>query len=272
MFDVHIGKWLVATGAVVVALIAGGCGSSSIGREAPPDRLCTIKLEQWGKAIVEYRAQHGDLPRNVSSPGGLQHSWRVVLAPCLLAYLDNPGAMDYRFDEPWDSPHNRDAVSESGLSYFFACPVESDREDYPYVSYLMLIRPSTTVPGTGRLVQPVLPGDAVLLVESDHCGVKYAEPRDLEWNTLWKGKSPFGPGKLHSLHPATVKAVRVDGKVIEIPKTLDKNKLRMLLNGSPPDRAGQEAVRLSAGQQEQSTLRRHGEGHPRRRDAMAIAF
>ncbi|MHC4178217.1 MAG: hypothetical protein ACYSWU_11965 [Planctomycetota bacterium] len=78
-----------------------------------------------------------------------------------------------------------------------------------------------------------MPPDAVLIVECAKSGIKHAEPRDLHWETLWEGDSPFGKGKLNSFHPNVVKALRVDGKVIDISKNISKERLRELLMGTP---------------------------------------
>jgi len=45
------------------------------------------------------------------------HSWRVLLLP----FLDQKPLFDqYRFDEPWDGPHNRKLVSQ--IQYAYRCP------------------------------------------------------------------------------------------------------------------------------------------------------
>ena len=226
-----MGLWLLGT---AVVLGSFGCNRRG-GWELPPDRVCgESKLKDIGKALVEYRKKHGDLPHVVPGPEGLQHSWRVLLTPSLIARSDYGNTIDYRFAEPWDSPHNRDALLSTCLSALcmYTCPFEIKDEFYPYVTYVMLVRPPAKDAETGRLVEAALPDDAVLIVESAHCGIRNFEPKDLDWDTLWKGDSPFGPGKLNSLHRDVVKAVRVDGKVIDIPKTISKDKLRKLLNGS----------------------------------------
>jgi hypothetical protein len=190
-----------------------------------------IQLKQLGQAIVEYRTQHGDLPPVTLGPGGLQHSWRVLLAPKLLARSLVQKTIDYRFDEPWNSAHNRDSVLNSDLSCRYTCPLENPTVGYRFVSYVMLVRPSKDA-GGGSAAKAQLPDDAVLIVESAYSGIEYGEPRDLQWETLWKGDSPFGRGKLNSLHKNVIKGVRVDGKVIDIPKTIGRDELRKLLNGS----------------------------------------
>ena len=78
----------------------------------------------------------------------------------------------------------------------------------------------------------ILAPDAVLIVESADCGVEFAEPRDLHWEDLWTGDSPFGKGKLNSHHPNVVNALRADGRVIEIPKDISTGDLRKLLLGT----------------------------------------
>ena len=87
--------------------------------------------------------------------------------------------LDYRFDEPWDNQANFDALLVLPM-YVFQCPSESRRIGYPFTSYLMLVRPTDDV-GTRPL-----PSDAVLVVESAECGIKQTEPKDLQWEALWK--------------------------------------------------------------------------------------
>ena len=46
-----------------------------------------------------------------------------------------------------------------------------------------------------------------------------------------RADSPFGVGRLNSRHAKVVKALRADGKVIDIPKDIAKADLRKLLLG-----------------------------------------
>ena len=203
------------------------------GPEASPSVACELRLGSLGKAIVAYRAQHGKLPQAVvSGPRGHKHSWRTLIVPYGFPERDNHEYFhDYRFDEPWDSPHNRE-LALHGLCFLYLCPSESRNAEYTFVSYLMLVRPNREGPDRGCPEKWTLPDDAVIVVESARCGIEFCEPKDLDWNSLWEGESPLGLGKLNSLHPRVVRAVRVDGKVIDIPKTIDKKRLRNLLNGS----------------------------------------
>jgi len=136
--------------------------------------------------------------------------------------------------ESWDSPHNLGALPEFGTQIHFSCPAEVRRgpAPFPFTSYLMLVRSPASSAEKRSAPASSLPPDAVLIVESADCGIKFAEPRDLPWETLWEGASPFGKGKLNSFHPRVVKALRGDGKVIDIPKSIDKQDLQKLLMGT----------------------------------------
>jgi hypothetical protein len=153
----------------------------------------------------------------------------------------------YHLDEPWDSEKNlRWAEGNPGLYLLwgmFFCPIEVEYDQqiglYPnvdraiergedpfaahYITYLMLVRPDPTT---------TLPDDAVIVVESLGCGIRVQEPRDICLDDLLKSDCPFGIGRLNSAHPEVVKALRADGKVIDIPKDINKGRLRKLLLGS----------------------------------------
>jgi hypothetical protein len=113
----------------------------------------------------------------------------------------------------------------------FYCPREFPGMSYPFTSYLWLVRPNLA-DGSKKS----LPGDAALIVESANCKIPIAAPRDLSWESLWEGDSPFGEGKLNSTHPLAVTALRADGQVIHIHKDMRNEDLRALLEGryAPP--------------------------------------
>jgi hypothetical protein len=149
-----------------------------------------------------------------------------------LRYLleDSLDSFDYRPDEPWDSAHNYSLFAD-WVGCQFTCPLEANRFDYPFASYLMLVRASLTASGKRVPSETLLPDDAVLIVESAGCHIQYGEPKDIDIEYLFTGESSFGVGKLNSFHPNVVRALRVDGKVIDIPKDISKEALRKLLDG-----------------------------------------
>ena len=200
--------------------------------EVSPARFCEMKLESLSRAIKQYRAANGNLPPTTTSAEGIKHSWRVLVAPFLIAQLDNPGEFDYRFQESWNSPHNRRVFQKSLLTSHLTCPTESQSLSYPYTSYVMLLRNDSDHLDDNKSVHASLPQDAVLIIESTDCRIEYGEPRDIDLASLFENDSPFGVGKLNSHHPSVVRAIRVDGKVIDIPKQIDKASLRQLLAGT----------------------------------------
>jgi len=160
-----------------------------------------------------------------------QSCWRAVIAPYV---FPEQGVTSYRLDQSWQSENNRKGLLSFLVFSVHRCPLDPTPVGHPFfTSYLMLVRSPVKDSETGAMKAPTLATDAVLIVESVDCGVQFAEPRDLSWDDLWKGDSPFGKGKLNSFHPKVVKALRVDGKVIDIPKDISKEELRKLLNGTP---------------------------------------
>lgn len=231
---------------------------SGAAREVPPERICERHLKWIGKVLRQYRQEHHSFPPAVfDDPSGNKASWRVVLAPYMirtgfrLPKQDEKKAItaleSYRFDEAWNSKSNQqwaDNNSEMEILWKkFICSTEIAYDFkngfYPsvdqsielrqnpfaghYITYLMLVRSDPS---------SALPDDAVIVVESLGCGVRFQEPKDIDLEELLKAQSPFGIGKLNSLHPKVVKALRADGKVIDIPKDIDKDNLRKLLQGS----------------------------------------
>lgn len=218
---------------VVMAGLCSGCPAVSSAPEAPPDKVCEHHLARLGEAIAAYHHEKGSLPQSMTGVAGFKRSWRVLIAPYLMG--SDSQSLDYRLDEPWDSPHNRQQLL-NWVPGKFTCPLESDRIDYPFASYAMLVRADSTGSKEGAHDVMPLPHDAVLIVESAGCRIEYGEPRDIDIESLFKGDSPFGVGKLNSFHPKVIKALRVDGKVIDIPKDISKEDLRKLLMGAATNR------------------------------------
>ncbi len=214
---------------VAMAGLCSGCPAISSAPEAPPDTVCEHHLVRLGETIAAYRREKGSLPQIMTGAAGFKCSWRVRIAPYLMD--GDSQSFDYRLEESWDTAYNRQQLL-NWIPCKFTCPLESNRTDYPFTSYTMLLRAdSTGSNGEGCEVMP-LPDDAVLIVESVGCRIEYGEPRDIDIETLFRGDSPFGVGKLNSLHPKVVKALRVDGKVIDIPKDIAKKALQKLLAGT----------------------------------------
>ena len=70
----------------------------------------TAKLGQFMKALHSYYLQNGELPQNIIDKDGKPLlSWRVALLDSLVG----KGLTDkFHLDEPWDSPHNMEMLSQ----------------------------------------------------------------------------------------------------------------------------------------------------------------
>jgi len=78
-------------------------------REAGRCHVCRNKMQQIGIALQKYHDEHGSFPPayTVDADGNPLHSWRTLILP----YFGEPKWKEIydqiRFDEPWDSEHNR---------------------------------------------------------------------------------------------------------------------------------------------------------------------
>ena len=81
--------------------------------------MCKNNLKQIGLAIHAYHDEYGSFPPAFipDKEGRPAHSWRVLLLP----YMDEQRLYSqYRFDEPWDSPHNSTLANKIPSAY--RCP------------------------------------------------------------------------------------------------------------------------------------------------------
>ncbi len=70
-----------------------------------------VHLQQLGMAMQFYQQEHGHFPPAaiLGKDGKTTHSWRVAMLP----YIDDSGVhKEYKFDEPWDSEHNKKLIAK----------------------------------------------------------------------------------------------------------------------------------------------------------------
>jgi hypothetical protein len=114
----------LASPAAVLALLAG---CMSLLRIAAPVELsrrsaCVVNLKQIALALHNYHDTYGTFPPAyvADENGRPMHSWRVLILP----FLESSDVYSkYRFDEPWDGPHNR--LLADRMPYAYRCPSES---------------------------------------------------------------------------------------------------------------------------------------------------
>jgi hypothetical protein len=139
---------------------------------------CRNSLYNIGLALHNYHDEYGSFPPayTTDEDGRRLHSWRT-----LILYFVDQGPLLNQVDlsEPWDSPHNRELLSE--VPGIYACPTTLNERDNT-TSYLAVVGEGTVWPGTGTISIPEINDgleQTILVVECD-AGFHWAEPRDLE--------------------------------------------------------------------------------------------
>ncbi|MFN0199027.1 MAG: DUF1559 domain-containing protein [Planctomycetaceae bacterium] len=88
-------------------------------REAAPRTQCMNNLKQIGLALHHYHDKYGSFPPAyiADEDGKPMHSWRVLI---LAELKQDKLYQEYRFDEPWDGPHNR--TLHDRIPSVYRCP------------------------------------------------------------------------------------------------------------------------------------------------------
>ena len=186
-------------------------------QEAAQRARAMVKLKQLGLAMHMYHQRHGRFPPAVlyGPDGKTPHSWRVELLP----YLGQQNLYDqYRLDESWDSPVNRNLLEK--IPDVFRSPRGAPGSTNSSVF-------AVSGPGTvfddekGTPLSKIRDGtsNTILLVEAAR-DVPWTKPEDL----------PFDPHKplpkLGGFFKGGFNAVLADGSVRFLPHAMDERSLR----------------------------------------------
>ena len=187
-------------------------------REAARRALCSNNLKQIGLALHNYSAIYDCFPPAFvpDEDGRPMHSWRVLILP----YLGEQALYDqYRFDEPWDSPHN--SALAALMPSIYQCPSVSPPSETT-TSYVMAVGPDAFSTGPGRASGRRVRRRAIL----DHCRSRnvrcrnhWLEPRD--WDTTSSDRP-------NSQHPYVFNALIADGSVRSMSEDIDPAVLKAL--------------------------------------------
>ena len=189
---------VVILGAVACCLglflpIASPLGSPA-SRRLPP---CMSHTRSIALALDAYDYQYGTLPPAyiADEAGQPMHSWRVLILP----FLEEQVKYDqYRFDEPWNGPHNRQLLDPMPAA--FACPSQPKSH---FTNYLAVVGPNTAWPGsTGRHLSTFSDGtsETIVVVEAGEPQVLWMEPRDLTYDEALKSLSGENGNSRHDGH------------------------------------------------------------------------
>lgn len=187
-------------------------------------------------AVANYHSTFGSLPpAYVAGPDGSPwHSWRVLILP----FLEQREVYEaYRFDEPWDGPHNRRLADKVGTIFLRPGLDPASRRT---TSFVAVVGPQTAWPGAQALTHTDL-GDGtaytILAVEIPDGDVPWMAPVDLAFDRMTfriNDRRPGVRGLGSRLGGARV--VTADGSVRTLGDSVDPNELRALLtaNGREP--------------------------------------
>lgn len=142
---------------------------------------CTENLKQIGLAMQGYHQKYGCFPPAFvpDQNGKPKHSWRVLILPFLQEQKYQNLYAKYRFDEPWNSPHNMALADD--MPRVYRCPTD-DSTDLLQTSYAMIVGPHAISDGaSSRRLDEIKDRGAgtIMVADVSNAGIKWLEPRDL---------------------------------------------------------------------------------------------
>jgi hypothetical protein len=174
---------------LIVLLVIGGRIVAGMIQAKFQQQECVGQLHKIWVAMDNYFNEYGEYPPAVvrDKNGAAMHSWRVLLLP-FLGETQEQLYKEYRFDEPWNGPHNRELAEVMPADY--ACPCDPEAFVSSHTSYLAVIDGATgdfaTEPDNPDVNRPppkpgapTKPKTPYLVVEVAESGISWLEPRDL---------------------------------------------------------------------------------------------
>jgi prepilin-type processing-associated H-X9-DG protein len=216
----------LGTFVLLTSLVAGAVRSA---RHAAKTASCNCHLKQLGIALQNYHDTYKCYPPAyiADANGKPMHSWRVLILPfmCEKECYDK-----YRFDEPWNGPHNRELANEFG-SHIYRCPAA---DGYPSeTSYVAVVGPETGWPAPNCSSVPDFTdgtSDTIAMVEVANSGIHWMEPRDLTFEEASEGISASPTSEhISSPHGTGANFLFFDSHVDYVPLDTPPERLRGLL-------------------------------------------
>ena len=180
-------------------------------REAAMHTNCRGHMSQLSMALWNYHDTYDSFPpAYVADVDGTPlHSWRVLILP----FIDgNDIYQQYRFDEPWNGPHNSQLADR--LASRFQCPGRRHDKSSHVTDYVALVGPESAFPGSSSTRMTDLrdgPENTILLAEIAHSDIHWMEPRDLSTQTMSFQVNDPGRPSLSSYHPGGPAVIFADG-------------------------------------------------------------
>jgi prepilin-type processing-associated H-X9-DG protein len=243
---------IVLAAAIIVLLVCGGILLALLPvvntpREAARRSQCSNNMKQIALAMLMYENAYQCYPPAfiADKNGKPMHSWRVLILP----YMEEKALYhQYRFNEPWDGPHNRTLASQ--MPRVYACPSDVP-PDGSTTSYAMPVGPHAISSGPkGRKISEIRDGtsNTIMVVEAADAGINWMEPRDInaedtefQINGDGSAKPTARASEISSRHPNGANVAFCDGSVQFLTSTTDPKTVKAMTtidggeNVMPPD-------------------------------------
>jgi hypothetical protein len=179
---------IIAVAIVPVVFVCGGIlialllPAVQAAREAARRVACQNNLREIGLALHNYaQANNGYYPPAfiADKDGRPMHSWRVLILP----YMEEEVLYkQYKFDEPWDGPHNRTLADRMPMPY--RCP--SDLPTGQTTSYVMMVGPHAFATGAAprRMSEIKNLGNTIMVAEDSQDKIPWMEPKDFDTEAM----------------------------------------------------------------------------------------
>lgn len=212
--------------ALVLALLLPPSTSSR-----DPRFRCKYNLQQIGVALHNYHDVYGCFPPAyiADERGRPLHSWRVLILP----FLDETSLYNsYRFDEPWDGPHNAQLADQAATIFQCRAGITERDAATTSTSYVAIIGPRNCWPGAESVsISDITDGtvETLHVVEIADSGIHWMEPRDLHVTQMARVINPAAGMGISSLHEGGAHVLAVGGSVRFVPETTPKETIRRLI-------------------------------------------
>jgi hypothetical protein len=220
-------RWIVVV-LVAAPVVYGAWHVISAARATARNAQSVQNLKQIGLALGSYHDQYACFPpAYVLGPDGQPwHSWRVLLLPFL---GEKTLSAQYRFDEPWDGPHNRKLLAQRPK--VFASPLQKSR-NMNVATYLGVVSRRTMWPAHFSVtIGNVTDGtsNTIHLVENDASDVLWSEPRDMREKDALAQLRLDNKAKSNASQLPRIPILLVDGTVRRITPQINRDVFVSLL-------------------------------------------
>lgn len=175
----------------------------------PIEKRCRNNLKEIYLALQAYQTDAGCLPPRViyDDQGQPLHSWRVLLLP----YVGGDHLVErYRFDEPWNSEHNRKLADE--MPSIYSCAASPEHLRY-HTSYVAVVADGLTFDGLRQTPDSSPDASALIVVEIAPSEFHWMAPDDLAVSELQRPVNEPSGGGVSSFHPNKAFALAADGAI-----------------------------------------------------------